>query len=336
MLQQMVFDQFNLPKEHNFYWYDASQGNWAWPMWWENDDGSLNPAAPLMEVFSQEVYNLNYQSAYDFGPDGDNLYIGNLYGGGGKQVAEFMSADQTDGQVLLQVSGGTTLNVVSAFGVHSTLPVINGYVNLGVPEVPVYVEMQSGQSISVVPDNWGPDLATEIGVNVTASNSNNNGTYRINDGIFQNWFWTQNDAGVPFQMAFDPNNPATIEMDLPSAQTLDRVVIYSSVPWEAAGALEDFSVQVDESGQWVTVKTVNEDPKTFGTWTPVVKTTADQFYSEQANFVVDFAAVQASGIRVVVSNVSYGGSANALGAAAGGQSNTNPTIDIREIELYGQ
>jgi len=225
---------------------------------------------------------------------------------------------------------------VSAFGVSSTLPVINGYVNLAVPEVPVYVALQSGQSISVVKDNWGADLAMEPGVTVTASNPNNNGTYRINDGIFQDWFWTENDAGVPFQMPYDPNNPATIEMDLPEAQTVDRVVIFSAVPWEAAGALEDFSVQVDENGTWVTVKTVNTNPETFGTWTPVVKTTADQFYSEQANFVVDFAAAQATGIRVVINQVSYGGAGDAMGAAAGGQSNPDPTIDIREIQIFGQ
>ena len=336
MLETLVFDQYNIPKEHNFYWYDASQGNWAWPMWLENDDGSLNPAADLMRVFSEEVSGTNYSGAFDFGAEGNNLYVGNMYTGSGRQVAAFMSADQTDGNIELQVTGASTLNIVSAFGVSSTLPVINGYVNLAVPEVPVYVALQSGQSISVVKDNWGADLAMEPGVTVTASNPNNNGTYRINDGIFQDWFWTENDAGVPFQMPYDPNNPATIEMDLPEAQTVDRVVIFSAVPWEAAGALEDFSVQVDENGTWVTVKTVNTNPETFGTWTPVVKTTADQFYSEQANFVVDFAAAQATGIRVVINQVSYGGAGDAMGAAAGGQSNPDPTIDIREIQIFGQ
>jgi hypothetical protein len=137
-------------------------------------------------------------------------------------------------------------------------------------------------------------------------------------------------------MAYDPNNPATIEMDLPTAQTLDRVVIFSAAPWESEGALEDFSVQVDEGGSWVTVKTVNDNPETFGTWTPIMKTTVDEYWSEQANWVISFPAAQATGIRLIVNTVSDGGAADPLGAAAGGQSNPNPGIDIREIQLFGQ
>jgi len=39
------------------------------------------------------------------------------------------------------------------------LPVKDGHVLLPVPELPVYVELAAGQSIEVVPQNWGEKFA---------------------------------------------------------------------------------------------------------------------------------------------------------------------------------
>ena len=50
MLEMMLFEQYGLPKEHNHLWYDRSHGFWDFPTWWENDDNSFNPAAPLMRI----------------------------------------------------------------------------------------------------------------------------------------------------------------------------------------------------------------------------------------------------------------------------------------------
>jgi hypothetical protein len=335
MLQMVAFDQFNIPKEHNYYWYDASQGDWPWPMWWENDDGSLNPAGALMRVFSEEVYGTNFASAYDFGADGNNLYLGSLYSGPGKNVGVFMTADQETGDVMLQVTGGSSIHVISPFGVASDLPVINGYVDLPVTNVPNYVEIAAGQTISVVPQNWGPDLAEQSGVTINSSNPGN-GTSRLNDGVFQNWFWTQNDAGIPFTFPFDNSTPATIEFDLPLVQTVDKVVVFSGAPWELTGALMDFDVQYNNNGTWTTLEHVTEDPKTFAVWTPTMKTNADEYYNEQANFEVAFPPVQTSAVRLVINKCSYGGVSSLLAEQAGGQSSPTPTLDIREVQIFGQ
>ena len=48
MLEMMLFDQYGLTREHNHLWYDTSHGFWDVPTWWENGDGSFNPAVPLM------------------------------------------------------------------------------------------------------------------------------------------------------------------------------------------------------------------------------------------------------------------------------------------------
>ena len=92
MLQMMVFEQYGITKEHNVLWYDRS-GYWDVPAFWECwDDGSLNPAAPLMRTYSEEVFGTTFAKAYDFGASGNSMYLGNLYTGPGKSVAAFMSA----------------------------------------------------------------------------------------------------------------------------------------------------------------------------------------------------------------------------------------------------
>ena len=172
MLEQMLFEQYGIPKEHNVLWYDKSHGYWDFPTWWENEDGSLNPSAPLMRVWSEELYGANFSSAFDFGQD-NNLLIGSLFSGSGKSVAAFMSAGGGDSNidVTLSVSSGRTIRVVSAFGVAANLAVVNGQVVLPVPNLPIYVELTSGQSIQVVQPAYGGDLALAPGATVTTTAS---------------------------------------------------------------------------------------------------------------------------------------------------------------------
>ena len=70
MLEMMVFEQYGLTKEHNHLWYDRSHGFWDFPTWWENDDGGFNPAAPLMRIWSEELFGKHFAKRYDFGPRG--------------------------------------------------------------------------------------------------------------------------------------------------------------------------------------------------------------------------------------------------------------------------
>ena len=96
MMELMIFEQYNLPKEHNYIWY-TKVGFWAYPMWLENNDGSLNPAAALVRVWSEELYGKTFAQAYDFGPVGNNLYIGSLFNGPGGSLAAFMSCGMPNG-----------------------------------------------------------------------------------------------------------------------------------------------------------------------------------------------------------------------------------------------
>ena len=66
---------------------------------------------------------------------------------------------------------------------------------LPVSELPVYVELADAQQIAVVPTVYGPNLAQQSGVAITADGNPQsplganipNDTSKINDGVLQNW-----------------------------------------------------------------------------------------------------------------------------------------------------
>ena len=346
MLQMMVFEQYGIPKEHNHLWYDKSHGFWDFPAFWENEDGpyscgSLDPAAPLMRVWSEETYGTSFQTAYDFGALGNKQYVGSLFGGPGRQVAAFMSAGRTDGQVVLGVAGGTSVHVVSAFGAAQDLPVSGGQVTLPVPELPVYVELAAGQTITVRPIDYGPNLALTPGTVATASGaptsplnpSFGNDPSKIINGTLENWYWGQGPNDHPW-MSSVTSFPATVQITLPQPAKISHVVIYAGVPWQNDGSLLDYELQYDSGGQWVTISHVQEPPKVVPFFTPMVFTTVDSFYSDRCVFEHDFPAVTTQKVRLLVHDATWGGGATADVVQAGGQTGPHQ-ITLREIELYG-
>ncbi len=346
MLQMMAFEQYGIPKEHNHLWYDRSHGFWSMPTWWMNEDGpysvgSLNPAAPLMRVWSEELYGTNFAQAYDFGPTLNKAYIGSLFTGQGKQVAAFMSAGGTDGQVTLQVTGGASLHVVSAFGAESDLPVANGQATLPVPELPVYVELAPGQTIHVVPTDWGPNLALAPGTTASASGT---GVYPTNatvpndigkiiNGTLENWYWGQGTNDHPWMDNTPQGQPAWVQITLPAPALVNHVVVYAGVPWQNDGSLLDYELQYDNNGQWVTLSHVQEPANVVKAYTQGVHTTTDSFYSDRNIFTHTFPEVLTQKLRLLVHDTTWGGGANADIVAAGGQTGPHQ-IELREVEVY--
>jgi fibronectin type 3 domain-containing protein len=347
MMQMMTFEQNGIPKEHNVLWYDVANGYWDEPAFFEDGDGlysygSFEPSAALMRVWSEELYGTNFNSAYDFGVTGDKLYIGSLFSGPSKQVAAFMSNGLTDGHVQLNVSSGSSLNVVSAFGVTSTIPVTNGTATLPVPELPVYVELAQGQTISVVPENLGTDLALQQGVSATSSgnglspinSSYPNSISKIYNGVLEDWYYNQGNGDFPW-MDDTPTFPAWVQINLPSAQQISHVIIYSGVPWQQSGSLLDYYLQyLGANGQWVNLSHVTEPTPVEDFFSPPVFTTVDSYYSDRCVFQHDFPMVTTSAIRLLVNNTTYGGAATADIVAAGGQPGPH-NITLREVEIYG-
>jgi F5/8 type C domain len=349
MVQMMVYEQYGIPKEHNHLWYDVSHGFWDFPTWWENDDGSLNPAAPLMRVWSEELFGKRFEKALDFGELGNKLTVGSLFAGSNGQVAAFQSVGSTDGKVELKVTGGDSLRVVSAFGVVSELPVKDGRAVLPVPELPVYVELAKGQTISVVPLDCGPNLARAAGVTAACSGEArhpadkpdtpkekriDNDITKIINGVFENWYWAQKKDDQPW-MSNVEKFPAWVEIRLPKPTRLSRVVVYAAPPWQSQGSLLKYELQCEKDGKWVTFDKVDEPAKVFEVFTPYTRTSVDCFYSDRWIFQHTFAPVTTRKVRLLVHEVTWGGGATEAVGRAGGQTGRHQIV-LREVELYAK
>jgi sugar lactone lactonase YvrE len=338
MLQMMVFEQHGIPKEQNHLWYDKSGGFWDAPTWWENFDGSLNPGAALMRVWSEELFGASFAGSFDFGTPGNKLYVGDLFTGPGKKVAAFITAGSPCETIELTDTGDATVNFVSPFGVARTVPVQGNTFKIPISEVPSYVEFSG--TLNVVPINSGTDLALTPGTAASASGDGlyppdptvPNSTSKIIDGVLQNWYWTQQAPDHPW-MDDTPQFPAWTEVDFPSPQTFNNVIIYAAVPWQLDGTLVDYDLQYYKNGQWVTLGTVTEPTKTFQVYTATNQTQVDSFFSDHWVFQHWFPQVTAQKIRIWVRNTTWGGGATQLVAQSGGQ--TGPQhICLREIEVY--
>ena len=343
MLEMMIFEQYGIPKEHNHLWYDKSHGFWDFPTWWENEDGGLNPAAPLMRVWSEELYGTRFARRYDLGDVGNKLGIGSLFEGKGRRFAAFQSAGSTDGRIELAVKGGGPLRLVSAFGRTSDLPVEKGRASLNVPELPVYVELADGQSIDVIPDDWGPNLARDPGVTAAASGTGvhpvdktiPNDVAKIINGELENWYWSQRKEAHVW-MDDTKEFPAWVEVRLPEPKAIARVIVYAAPPWQWQGTLLDYEFQVERDGKWETVERVQEPPKVLKVFTPPTRTTVDQFASDRWIFQHRLATpIKTGKIRLLVHDTTYGGGATKEVADAGGQTGPHQLM-LREVEIYGR
>jgi hypothetical protein len=338
MLQMMVFEQHHLPKEQNHLWYDKNGGYWIAPTWWENLDGTLNPGAALMRVWSEELFGTTFTSAFNFGSPGNKLYVGDLFQGPGKQVAAFITAGSPYETIQLTDTGDTSVNLVSAFGAERTVPVTSGTITLPISEIPSYVEFSG--TLGVVPINSGSDIALMPGTMAAASGDGlyppnptvPNSTSKIIDGILQNWYWTQTPSTHPW-MDDTPQFPAWVQINFPSPQTINNVIVYAGVPWQLDGTLVDYDLQYNNNGQWVTLGTVTEPTKSLQAYWATNETQVDSFFSDHWVFQHSFPAVTTSSIRLWVRNATWGGGATQLIAEYGGQTGPH-NICLREVEVY--
>jgi len=336
MIQRMLFEQYNIPKERDVMWYDRSHGFWDVPVWWENDDTSLDPAAPLMRVYSEEVYGKTWTRSLDFGASGNNATIGNVFSGG---LVVLMSAGNTQGRVLLSGAGG--VSATDAWGNPVQVSSSNGVTSVPVGMLPVYVH-GAGANTDAVKPNWGPNLCRQPGVSIV-SNGGGGDIAKLHNGSMETWYYTQNGDNIsgpdaPWNagsVAPSPDHPITVEVDFPAVKKVRRVVIYAAPPWQSQSTLLDYDLQYFDGANWQTIETSTEPENTEKIWTPMLRCTVDSYFSDHWIFEHSFPAVSTNKLRLVVRKVTQGGAVNADEAGASEYATKGQgRLVLREIEAY--
>ena len=212
MIEKMLFEQYQIPKENDNLWYARSHGFWDVPAWWVNDDNSFNPTAALMRVWSEELHGKKFSARLDFGSQLETALIGSLFSGPQGSVVVIQSAGSIGVPVKVAVANANkTAMVVDAFGVESWVPIDGtGFATITVDELPVYIRGGTG----VAKEDFGTNLARAAGVTITASGCNStavcasimhrdwdNATFdceaacqveKLNNGEMETWYLNQN------------------------------------------------------------------------------------------------------------------------------------------------
>jgi hypothetical protein len=340
-MQRFVFEQYGIPKERDFWFYDGSHGFWDFPSWWKNADGTPTAMVPAVRVYSQEVYGKTYTSALDFGTVENDHYIGSKFSGAdGSAVLTLLSNGRTDGAVNLSISGANTLERVDCFGNVTT---ITG--SCPVTVEPCYVRLPAGTSATVVPTRYGPNVARLGTRNIaggtvdplTVTNATKENSYYSGSSGYDR------DIRSPAEFRDDATLPATLTVELRDGggaiypRRIDTVIVYCPTPWQSQGTLLDFDVEYQGADNaWHIAQTITEDPATVESHTNRANYGCgyDVFHSGRCIFVSTFSPVTAKAVRLTVRDTTAGGEPTLTASAFGGQGDTVKRICIREIEVY--
>lgn len=337
MLQIMLLEQYGVPLERNHVWYDISHGFWAYPAFWQNSDGSLNPQAPLIRVYAEETYGKPWASRLSFGTWGDRIFLGSVYtGGDGTGVAVIAATSEMPGAtVTLSVTGASgPLAVSDAWGKTSTVAVTSGRVTVPVSGLPTYVRLPAGASVSVYTCNDWPSGTNRQSSGVV-SNVAAGAAVRPLQAVDGSWVTVYDAKDIELSKG-SGSLPDTYTVTWPTGVRLDRVLIWCGSAWQSQSTLVDFDVQTSSDGAtWTTRATVTKtDCVSFmhGSSANGPGCAMETYWDEQWVFDVKLPApVTAKAVRLYVRAISYGGEPDAAAVAVGGQGDASPRLSLQQV-----
>ncbi len=182
-------------------------------------------------------------------------------------------------------TGGTApVTVTDLWGKSTTTTVTLGTTySMPVSDHTAFISYPTSVAMTVAgPEAYGADLA-HYGNGATAAASSNSA--QANGAIYEPT--QQVGYGLGWSSASGDTAP-TYTITLPSTQTVDRVVIDTQSAGSTASSVRNYTVALNQGGTWTTVATVT-----------------GQFRNHSQ--LVSFAPASASGIRLSISQVNFGG-----------------------------
>lgn len=329
ILSVLAHEAYGTPRERIYYFNDTSHGFWAHPSWMINGDGSPNPQAALLRTLMAETWNKPFLEEMTFEPCAD-LYLCNVYEGtDGARTITMIATSAGMAPLTVLVAGASELTVVDAWGNEQDLPVTGGTVELPVREIPVYVRVPAG--VTVTPAQVGEfprigsaTLGENLATTSTPTTSNGAATELI-DGTVDNYTGT--------------SLPDWAMLRWGSPRYFDHVIIRAGRVFQNDSTLIDFDIQISDDGStWETVQTVTKDtPSSFlhGTNANGTGTQRETYWDEQWVWDITLPElVRAAYLRIYVRETSYGGEPDAAAVTTGGQGSEDQFLVLQEIEVY--
>jgi hypothetical protein len=340
MLDLHVYEQYHLPKENLYLFYDIDHGFSSYPSYViANNNGETHPG-PLMaliRVWSQELFGKSYAARLDFGTIENEHYIGSRFTNAttGASVVALQSGGRR-GQVTLQVTGATgSLSLVDPWGNVSSVTVTGGLVTLDVDTLPVYLRLPSGAAAVPVVVDYGLEVA--VAQSAAASSATAYAGSLPSSALDGDATETNT-----FHGADSETLPTWWQVDFPRTTRFDTVVVQCPPPWQQGSALLDFDIQTWNGSSWVAWASDSE-PTTTLAWTssvPVGGNYVDSFYSRRCVFKFKGTTAATTKLRVYVRDTTYGGGAtlattNGAGTPGAATGQTWPRhMSLRQVRVF--
>jgi hypothetical protein len=337
-LQSDLLETLGVPREHNNHYYLNEGGFDSVPSYVWSQSGPF-PAALASRTRQAMVGGRRYDGQLDFGPSGNALFLGLRHVGGDGSTLTLRNLGTSDRALDCRASGAT-VEIVDAWGNRRTQAVVNGQVRLSIGQLPCYLRLTPGQTVTPATLDLGRNIAASATISYSGSCSGD--LSWLTNGIIESYHAGNPLGGTGGERIWTgapptPSTPRILELRWPSPRALHAVMVYGIEADNGFCALIDYDLELETApGVWTLVEAVRM-PLPPSDLVRTAKTMADTWYVRSNRFAHVFAPVQASAVRLLVRRTTFGFAPDEIAAGvvrrAWGGCPAAATM-LREIEIY--
>jgi hypothetical protein len=344
-LHRDVLETLGVAPEHNSLYYMNQGGYTEVPSYLWSDSG---PHAAIMALRTRhaqtQARGRSYAGTLDFGPDGNKIFLGLRYNGGDGSTIVLRNLGTVEQWLKVAVSGGSSLQVMDAFGNIQSVAVQNGQAELSVTQMPQYLLLSPGQNVTAPQISLGTNIAAQASFSYTGESRGNMSL--LNNGVTEvfhdNVAFGGTDGGAIWTGGLTVGSngvptPQALQMTFERPYDISKLLIRSVRADNQFSSLLDYDLEYWSSGRWQSLESMRT-PMPASDWVTNAETLVNTWHADTNFFVHQFTPVTTDKIRLIPRRTTFGFSADAAAAAAtqrtwGGH--REPSLMLREIEVYG-
>ncbi|RYX82646.1 hypothetical protein EON83_18275 [bacterium] len=332
-----LLQTLGVPPEHNLHYYLNRGGYSKVPSYlWTDTEGPFPGALALRTRYALTT-GLNYAGTLDFGPVGNQLFMGLRYTGqNGDALVSLRNMGDLDQDAEFTVTGAPQLQLTDSWGNTSTVTAQGGKISLSIGQLPTFVRLSPGQKIVPVPLNLGRNIAHDAKFELVAGQSDKS-LASLTNGLIENEHIESPTKGQGWNGGpLEAGKPGILELRWPTARTLSSVLLRGPRADNAACALLDFDLQAWQNGAWKTiVKSRTPLPESYEG--KMGDSNSVQWYLDDNMRLSRFAPVQTDRLRIVALRATYGYNGDAAGLTLNRAYRNSPPpaiFALKEVEVY--
>jgi len=320
--------------EHNLLDFAVSAGPNAAPSYLFAVAGP-HPAALACRTRRAMIAGRTFAQRIDLGPTGNKILLALRYDGPDGSTITLRNFGCNDIPVEVGVAGGQGLELVDCFGNREKVAVRGGKAMLIASDMPRYVRLTPGQSVTFSKIDFGANLAKDAKFTYSAASE---GDFKLlRDGVFPIRHLDSH-TGPAWRGEYDgktfDDKPQTLEADLPAPRAIEQVILYGGYADNAHSAILDFDLEAAQGTGWATLEKVRSPcPPSDAVSTGTGKTVG--WFRDTNYYVIQLKhPVTTDKLRLVVRRITRGCFPDMTVEDQAWQI-SDEHLDVRALEVYG-